>query len=97
MGVEEGRAARSQFVDVGSFRERMPTHMADPIVLIVDGNEDYVWFGSAERGRRDYGGEKREGSQKGDGFHRDGGMGFLRGVRREPREAACAQLLWEIH
>lgn len=42
MRVEKGGSARGQAVEVRCFRQRMPAQVADPVVLIVNGNEQDV-------------------------------------------------------
>lgn len=44
MGIEKGGSARGEAVKVRSFCEGVSPEMADPIVLIIDGNEDHIRF-----------------------------------------------------
>lgn len=56
MGVEERGAARRQPVEMRSLGHRMTTQMADPVVLIVDGDEEDIWLrreGERRAGRGD--------------------------------------------
>jgi hypothetical protein len=45
VGVEKGRTTRRKLIEVGRFRHRMPPEMADPVILIVDGDEQDVRLG----------------------------------------------------
>lgn len=50
MSILEKHALGNQFVEIGSFRLRMPAHNADPVVQIVDGEkEDVRSFGERVR------------------------------------------------
>ena len=49
MGIGESCATCSQAVDVGRFRLRVPAEVADPVVLVIDGDEEDVgFFGGVE-------------------------------------------------
>jgi hypothetical protein len=50
MGVQKGGATLGESVDMRGLRKGVPAKVADPIVLVVDGNEQDIgpWIG-AER------------------------------------------------
>ena len=54
MGVRERRAAPGQAIDVRCLCHRMPTEIADPIVLIIDRNKENVriFIRCLKRGRQ---------------------------------------------
>ena len=49
MGIGEQRAARGEPIDVGCFDLRMTTQTADPIVLIIDRQEQHIRLIRAQR------------------------------------------------
>ena len=44
MGIGKARAALSQPIDVGRLHHRMPAEVADPIVLIINGDHQDIGF-----------------------------------------------------
>lgn len=53
MGVEKRGAAHGEPVQVWGLHHRMPAEMADPVILIVDGDEEDVWLLRLGRMHRD--------------------------------------------
>ena len=47
MSVGEQGAAFGKGVDMGRLYLRMSAHAAEPIILVVDGNEEDIWFAFA--------------------------------------------------
>ena len=73
MRVEQHGAARREAVDIGRLRQRMSAESADPIVLIVDGDEDDVRL--RRGGRREGGrgcGQQTNREQRGDSHFKNG-------------------------
>ncbi len=64
MRIQERGTACRQLVDVGRLGHRMPTDMADPVILVVDGDEKNVRLVSSRK--REAESQKAEGN---DGFH----------------------------
>jgi hypothetical protein len=44
VGVEERGATRRELVEMRGLGHRMAAKVADPVVLIVDGDEEDVWL-----------------------------------------------------
>ena len=44
MGIGKARAALGQPIDVGRLHHRMPAEVADPIVLIINGDHQDIGF-----------------------------------------------------
>ncbi len=44
MGVCEERSASGELVDIGRFDHGVRVHAADPVVLIIDSDEEDVWL-----------------------------------------------------
>ena len=42
MGIEENRPTLSKFVDMRCFDLRVTVKAADPVILVIDGNEENV-------------------------------------------------------
>jgi hypothetical protein len=44
MRVEKQRPARGKLIEVRRLHLRVPTHAPDPVIQVIDGNEQDVWF-----------------------------------------------------
>ena len=74
MRVKKRGAAGGKFVDVRGLRHRVAAEVADPVILVVDGDEEDVRLA----GLRRLGLEQAEGAEDGEvAFHFSAFFGFL--------------------
>ncbi len=52
MGIGKCSTSCSQPIDMRSLDHRMATEIADPIILVINGDEKYVWLFSSDQDKR---------------------------------------------